>query len=77
MRLHRLLSVLLAAAFALAACSSPTPAPTAVVAPTTPPTAVTPPTAEAGLPYPHTACAAGVNLTGQTINLYHVINHEE
>src|SRR5579859_4713423 len=52
---------------------SPTavPAATATTAATTAPTKVPAPTDT--LPYPHTACSAGVNLAGQTINLYHVL----
>jgi len=53
---------------------SPTavPAATATTAATTAPTKV--PAPADALPYPHTACAAGVNLTGLTINLYHLLD---
>jgi hypothetical protein len=47
---------------------TPTSAPAATAAPTRAPAPAD------TLPYPHTACAAGVNLAGQTINLYHVLN---
>jgi len=41
---------------------------------TAPTTAVPATSAADSLPYPHTACSAGVNLAGQTINLYHMID---
>lgn len=50
----------------LAACGAP--------APTSMPTvAIEEPTAVTTLPFVHTACADGVDLTGQTVSLYHML----
>jgi TolB protein len=57
-------------AIILAACGAPTP--------TTAPAAVTETTSMvAALPFAHTACAEGADLTGQTINLYQIFEETE
>jgi Tol biopolymer transport system component/ABC-type branched-subunit amino acid transport system substrate-binding protein len=73
------------AAMILAACSSPASAPassTAMPVATAEPVAAatqadstpaaTTPAAEAAMPFSHTACASGVDLTGQTVSFYHM-----
>ena len=83
-------NLVIVTAVLLAACSAPTPtsAPTAPAPSATPaatvaatalpaatePAAATQAPAAAALPFAHTDCAKGVDLTGQTINLYHMIN---
>jgi hypothetical protein len=68
--LFRITLLSTAIAIILAACgaSIPTTAPTV---PTEEPTAVS------TLPFAHTACAEGVDLTGQTINLYQIVEETE
>ena len=48
------------------------PAPTQAPA-TEAPAATEPPAAVASMPFAHTACANSVDLTGQTVNLYHIL----
>lgn len=87
MSIRRLFPLLTTIALLLAGCAGATPTatsvPTATNVPTVAPTATVVPAGPATaqvlapldtLPYPHTACAAGVNLIGQTINLYHLFD---
>ncbi len=55
----------IAIAIILAACA----APVQTMAPTTEPS-----TAVAAMPFTHTACTAGIDLTGQTVPFYHILN---
>lgn len=64
-RLFHLLMVM--AILVLTACAAP-------IATSAPATATDEPTAVTALPFAHTACAEGVDLTGQTIPFYHILN---
>jgi len=68
--LFRITLLCTAMAIILAACGVSTPA-TAPIVPTEEPTAVS------TLPFAHTACAEGADLTGQTINLYQIVEETE
>ena len=56
-----------AIALILAACGASIPT-------LAPATATEEPTAVATLPFTHTACAAGADLSGQTVPFYHILN---
>ncbi len=60
-------------AIVLAACAAP--APTTTPAPSVgSPAATVQPNATAAVPFVHTACISGVDLTGQTVSFYHILN---
>jgi|GEM_PF-427069 ABC-type branched-subunit amino acid transport system substrate-binding protein len=68
--LFRITLLIAAIAMILAACGAPIP--------TTAPTVHTQkPTVVSTLPFAHTACAEGADLTGQTINLYQIFEETE
>lgn len=64
-RLFHLLMVM--AILVLTACGAPIPT-------SAPATATDEPTAVTALPFAHTACAEGVDLTGQTVSFYHILD---
>ncbi|MEO5886725.1 MAG: ABC transporter substrate-binding protein [Anaerolineales bacterium] len=68
--LFRTILLFAAMAVILSACGAPIPT-------SIPATATEEPTAVAALPFTHTACAGGVDLTGQTINLYQIVEETE
>ena len=68
--LFRITLLVAAIAIILAACGAPIPT-------TAPATATDEPTAVTALPFAHTACAGGADLTGQTINLYQIFEETE
>ncbi len=88
-KLFRIALLVAAAALILAACTSPTSTPAPVpeqpttiqsltqapasAAATQAPAPTALPAAVASMPFTHTACPAGVDLTGQTVNLYHLL----
>jgi ABC-type branched-subunit amino acid transport system substrate-binding protein len=68
--LFRITLLCTAIAIILAACGAPIPT-TAPTVPTEEPTAVS------TLPFAHTACADGVDLTGETVSLYQIVEETE
>jgi len=63
--LFRISILITAMAMILAACAPTTP---------TPAPASAQPTAVASMPFAHTVCAAGVDLTGQSVSFYHILD---
>src|SRR5712692_5243589 len=83
MHLKRVIPLMVVTSLLLLACGGTTPAPIISPAAATTPTAATAPvapstpraaTAEPVQPFAHTACAAGVDLAGQTVTLYHLVD---
>jgi TolB protein len=68
--LFRITMLWTAIATILAACGAPIPA-------STPAAATEAPAAAATVPFTHTACAEGVDLTGKTVNLYQIVVETE
>jgi Tol biopolymer transport system component/ABC-type branched-subunit amino acid transport system substrate-binding protein len=80
----RVVLILTVAAMILAACNAPasvpaapTPEPASTAAPaevaaTDTPAPASQSAAQAAMPFSHTACASGVDLTGQTVSFYHM-----
>src|SRR6188474_1915772 len=71
-RLFRLSSIV--AILVLAACTSRVPATHVPISTSVPPASIKETTAVAALPFEHTACAEGVDLRGQNIPFYHILN---
>ena len=69
-KLFKFLTILAATALFVTACGAPIPT-------LAPATATEAPTAVTALPFTHTACAEGADLTGQTINLYQIVEETE
>ena len=65
---RRLIALVVVSTILLTACGAPTP---------TPAPATVAPTAASNLPFTHTACAQGVDLTGQTVSFYHILNPDD
>jgi ABC-type branched-subunit amino acid transport system substrate-binding protein len=68
--IRRRIPLVMVMAIILAACGAPIPA-------SVPATATEAPTAVTTLPFVHTTCAGGADLTGQTINLYQIVEETE